>query len=60
MPVLLVRGEASDVLLPETVARMRAQRPDMEVVGLPGVGHAPILSEPAVADAIRRFVDRVE
>jgi pimeloyl-ACP methyl ester carboxylesterase len=59
VPVLLVRGEASDVLLPETVARMRAERPDMEVLALPGIGHAPTLSEPVVMHAIRRFVDGV-
>lgn len=59
-PLLLVRGEASDVLLPETVARMRAQRPDMEVVGVPNIGHAPTLSEPAIALALRCFVDRLQ
>jgi pimeloyl-ACP methyl ester carboxylesterase len=59
LPMLLAWGEASTILLPETVARMRAVRPDMDVVSLPGIGHAPTLTEPAVVDALRRFLDRV-
>jgi pimeloyl-ACP methyl ester carboxylesterase len=52
VPVLLVRGAVSNILLPATVGRMRAERPDMEVVSLPDVGHAPILTEPPVLEAI--------
>jgi pimeloyl-ACP methyl ester carboxylesterase len=57
--LLLVRGEASDILLPQTVARMRRERPDMDVVGLPGIGHAPTLIEPPVLAALVRFLDAV-
>ena len=57
VPVLLVRGAVSNILLPGTVARMQAIRPDMEVVTIPGVGHAPILTEPPALAAIRRFLD---
>jgi pimeloyl-ACP methyl ester carboxylesterase len=59
LPLLLVRGEASDILLPATVARMQAMRPDMAVVSLPGIGHAPTLGEPAILAALRVFLDRV-
>jgi pimeloyl-ACP methyl ester carboxylesterase len=59
MPLLLVRGEASNILLPATVARMVAARPDMAVVSLPGIGHAPTLVEPAVVAALRGFLDQV-
>lgn len=59
LPLLLVWGEVSTILLPETVARMRAARPDMDVVSLPGIGHAPTLTEPDVVAAIRRFLDHV-
>lgn len=58
-PLLLVRGEASDILLPETVTRMRSVRPDMEVMALPGVGHAPTLGEPSVVAALNCFLERV-
>jgi pimeloyl-ACP methyl ester carboxylesterase len=59
LPLLLVRGEASDILLPATVARMQAMRPDMASVSLPGIGHAPILGEPEVLAALGAFLDQV-
>ncbi|HUB47884.1 MAG TPA: alpha/beta hydrolase [Acetobacteraceae bacterium] len=59
MKLLLVRGEASDILLPDTVARMQAARPDMAVVSLPGIGHAPTLGEPGVVAALHDFLDRI-
>ncbi len=59
LPLLLAWGEVSTILLPETVARMRAARPDMDVVSLPGIGHAPTLTEPDAVAAIRRFLDHV-
>jgi phosphatidylglycerophosphatase A len=54
--VLLVRGAVSNILLPATVARMQAVRPDMEVVTLPDIGHAPILTEPEALAAIQGFL----
>ncbi len=59
LPLLLVRGELSNILLPDTVARMQAARPDMTVVSVPGIGHAPTLAEPPVVAALRDFLDRV-
>ncbi len=59
VPLLLAWGEASDILLPHTVTAMRAARPDMAVVSLPGVGHAPTLAEPPVLHAIARFLERL-
>ncbi len=56
VPVLLVHGAVSTILLPATVAAMQARRPDMTVVTVPGVGHAPILTEPAVRDRVCAFV----
>ncbi len=58
MQLLLVRGEASNILLPDTVARMAAEHPDMAVVGLPCIGHAPTLGEPPIVAALREFVAR--
>ncbi len=57
-PVLLARGGVSNILLADTVARMQAMRPDMEVVTLPGIGHAPILTEPPALSAIQAFLER--
>lgn len=56
-PLLLVRGEESNILLPDTVRRMQQERPDMRVVTLPGIGHAPTLTEPQALDAIQAFLD---
>ncbi len=55
-PLLLVRGALSDILLPATVRRMQKTRPDMDVITLDGVGHAPTLNEPEIAAAIRDFL----
>jgi pimeloyl-ACP methyl ester carboxylesterase len=60
LPLLLVRGEVSDILLPATVERMRAIRPDMLLASLPGVGHAPTLTEPDIFCALRSFLRDVE
>jgi pimeloyl-ACP methyl ester carboxylesterase len=57
VPVLLVRGGVSNLLLPETVERMQAERPDMRVVTVPEVGHAPILTEPVALAAMRSFAE---
>ncbi len=54
--MMLVHGERSTVLSAETVARMRALRPDMAYVAVPGVGHAPTLGEPVVAAALDGFL----
>ncbi len=57
LPLMLVRGEASDILLPATVTRMQAMRPDMVLASLPDIGHAPTLTEPEALAALRVFVD---
>ncbi len=55
-PVLLVRGENSDLLSPEIVARMRKRAPRMDFVEVPGIGHAPMLDEPEAKAAIFPFL----
>ena len=56
-PVLLVRGGVSNILLAGAVARMQAVHPAMVVVTLPGIGHAPILTEPPALAAIKTFLE---
>jgi pimeloyl-ACP methyl ester carboxylesterase len=58
VPLLLIRGELSNILLPATVARMQRLRPDMPVVTLPGIGHAPILTEPPALAALTAFLEQ--
>ena len=56
VPLLLFWGQESALLTASTVARMREMRPDMAVVGLPGIGHAPRLVEPPAVAALDRFL----
>ncbi|MDI3306520.1 MAG: alpha/beta hydrolase [Acetobacteraceae bacterium] len=59
VPLLLVWGQASAVLSAVTVERMQELRPDMKLVALPGIGHAPTLVEPPVIAALDRFLAAV-
>jgi pimeloyl-ACP methyl ester carboxylesterase len=59
VPMLLVRGELSDLLSEETVRRMAARNPAMRTISVPRVGHAPTLDEPEVRAAIRELLDEV-
>lgn len=55
-PLLLLRGAQSDILAPATVTRMRRAAPAMQFAEVPGVGHAPMLSEPAARSALQAFL----
>ena len=59
IPLLLLRGELSDLLADDTVAEMKRRAPGMDAVTVPGVGHAPMLDEPAAIAAIDRLLARV-
>src|SRR4029079_2889802 len=52
VPLMVLRGQNSDLLSETTVAAMRVRRTAMEAVTVPDQGHAPILSG---ADLIGRF-----
>jgi len=60
VPMLLVRGELSDLLSPETVRQMQARNPAMQMITVPRVGHAPTLDEPEVRSAIDALLAEVE
>jgi pimeloyl-ACP methyl ester carboxylesterase len=55
-PLLVVRGEKSDLLSAETAAKMQQLAPDMTLAVVPGVGHAPELNEPESVAAIDAFL----
>lgn len=59
IPALAIRGGASDILSPETFARMKAEKPDVVQVTLPGIGHCPSLNEPPVRKALDDFLDQL-
>ncbi len=57
-PVLVIRGEHSDLLSRETVSAMRARKPELESIEIPGQGHAPFLIDAATIDPILAFAAR--
>ncbi len=56
VPVMVIRGEHSDLLSTETVAAMKARRPAMSLIEVKGEGHAPQL-EGDVAARIAAFAE---
>lgn len=58
-PLLLLRGELSALLTAGTAARMRALRPDMDVVTVAETGHCPTLEEAEVVAALDPFLHAI-
>ncbi len=56
VPSLLIRGELTDLLTESCVAKMQEVHPDMAVLPVPRVGHAPMLNESGVTEAICEFL----
>lgn len=57
-PTLLIRGEISDLLDAEIAGKMRKKAPSMAYCEVPGVGHAPMLDEPAAEGAVLGFLGK--
>lgn len=55
-PLMVLRGETSDILSVETVEEMRRRHPNCVAVSVEGQGHAPLLKDLASIRAIRRFL----
>ena len=58
VPLLVIRGENSDLLSVETAEAMVARHPDAELLTVPGQGHAPLLLDTPTIDRIAAFVAR--
>lgn len=58
-PTLLVRGAESDVITGPIADKMVRKAPRLRRVDIPGVGHAPMLTEPVAVDAIKQFLRSV-
>ena len=59
-PLLILRGELSDLLSSEIADRMvSVLKDDAEVVEVPAVGHTPNLEEPEAQAAMDRLLERV-
>ena len=59
-PVLCLRGAESDLVLPDTLEEMRRRGPGaakrLQVIEVPGCGHAPALNVPGHLEPIEAFV----
>ena len=60
IPVLVLRGENSDILTSDIVTRMQEVLPHMTAVTVKDRGHAPLLDEPESVAAITAFCDQVD
>lgn len=60
VPMLLVRGQLSDLISAETVTQMGQRNPAMRTITVPDMGHAPTLDEPEVRAAIHSLLDEAE
>ena len=60
IPVLVVRGENSDILSARTIERMAERHSALEQFTVPKQGHAPLLKDRATQDAIAMFIQRVD
>ena len=55
-PLLVIRGELSDLLSTETADAMVRRHPDSSSLTVPGQGHAPLLRDPSTLARIGAFV----
>jgi pimeloyl-ACP methyl ester carboxylesterase len=64
VPVLLLRGAESDLVLAETAEEMKTRGPGplglVRVVEIAGCGHAPALNVPEQLTLVRQFIEQAE
>ena len=58
-PMLILRGEHSDILSRAAAEKMTTKLAKARLVEVPGVGHAPMLSEPRSRGALLSFLEIV-
>jgi pimeloyl-ACP methyl ester carboxylesterase len=56
VPLMVLRGENSDLLSEATLSAMRSRRPSMEVVTVPRQGHAPVIGGTEMLQRLATFV----
>ncbi len=59
-PLLVIRGEYSDILSAETLAEMMRRAPRLVARNIANRGHAPTLGEPEAREAITEFLRDLE
>lgn len=56
VPLMVVRGENSDILSKKTIADMKTRRAEMQILEVNDQGHAPLLAERETIARIKEFV----
>jgi pimeloyl-ACP methyl ester carboxylesterase len=57
VPLMVVRGENSDILSKKTIADMKTRRAEMQILEVNDQGHAPLLAERETIARIKEFVE---
>jgi pimeloyl-ACP methyl ester carboxylesterase len=60
VPLMVLRGEHSDILSAATVEEMRRRHPAFAAVSVKGQGHAPLLRDEPTIESVRRFLDAAD
>lgn len=55
-PVLLLHGQESDLLLPETITEMQTLKPELTVKSFANIGHAPALMDEQQINIIKNWL----
>lgn len=56
VPMMTIRGELSDILLPETTSKMQQMHPKFTLLEVPEVGHTPLFEDPQVTKKVVNFL----
>ena len=59
-PMMVIRGQLSDILLPETTEKMQQHHPDINLLEIADVGHTPLLEDTAICSAMEKFIAQVQ
>jgi pimeloyl-ACP methyl ester carboxylesterase len=57
-PILIIHGNRSDLLLTETILKMKDIHPNVEVIDVPNAGHAPLLKEAIYQEMIFAWIEK--
>jgi pimeloyl-ACP methyl ester carboxylesterase len=60
VPLLVIRGENSDILSTATLREMQSRHPNCAALAVAGQGHAPLLKDAATIGAVGRFLAAVD
>jgi pimeloyl-ACP methyl ester carboxylesterase len=59
VPVLVLRGQLSDILSASAARKMAKELPHARLVEVPGVGHAPTMDEAEARAAIDAWIAEI-